>query len=1223
MSIQNIRRYIIFLIYYLYMKLNKWKLVSVQKIKKFLTTRYPQILLILILILISILSLRINKHIISNDNYSPELNPKLSFSRYLQSPAWRGYRVLGFASESEQSDLFRSGIFIALETFLPSWLIGQFFYLLSILIGSLSIGSLTKKLIKKSKLKEYSNWAYLISGIIYFSTLWTMWLLYQNMAPYISNFAFLPLLLLCIYRYIDKEKVKNAFLLFIVSILFSSTFVIATLFIVDFIFIFLFTVFILLNKTDSFKDFLKRGLSTLGIFLITQLFWILPFIHYTLSASGDIIDSYTNRTITASVIDLETEMQTISNSARLYNRTLFDMKDDAYVFPMAEVFNSYDFYKVLGLLPGFFAVLGLIFGLIKKNYKLLFWVLIALASLFLIKVLNPPFASLFKFMQENIPLFKQVFRWPFSKLGLIYLISISILSTFGIIYFAHFLSSFVNRKFLKRFLTLSFFVLVIVFQLIYSEYLFVGHTFPKRATVSIPQEYSELGDYLKEEDSTGRIYYAPPSNNNYFREYEWGFWGSQFISYIIPNPMMDISLAIGSKVGEDAMLRISNVVRSGDKEEFLSLMHRYDVKYILFDRSIVEQGYSFDTPHKEARKLFASFKSIWESGDLTLYEVPQIERRIFTESLSPISDRDIFVKEVPRFPVLSPIDMELNDLIVKNNEISGKFEYKGYSTYMYSNITKEKLNTLPSTLEYNDDRLTITPSYPYVYGDSSIKPYRSYPGKYDYYKVGSSVFEREILMEGITIEEEFSSKPNVNGLKEEDFEKIDMIPLLLESEGKDCSGGEVVVSTYVTPQKVSSGFLLEGTSDSPCMYVPIPIDLEESNAIRVGINWENDANNYPGYCIYSEKRGKCLNSEKFLSSNSLYGDADILLNTVIKKGENISLILYTLNTSGDFTSSSIFREVSIYYAPLKKQLEATSSSDTWVFKDIFLNDRESYEVRIPIVVGQQGYLYDSSTSEYTIWQPNSGDSETEIFEVLSMDGMYQKVQDDYINQTANLFKTDPVSKYLVYWRGENISNIPSSLCLIYNQEEKCWYQDMLGSMTTSSYLNVLNSDFDSKLLNVIFSSTSHKLITENALEEFVFMKYPSDWESLQYTQQKKETYEEIEMESMFAFSNSTYYRIEKEEIEQESGNILASIPQAKSSGWVAFARDGILVKVLGKDRGVYINDWKQAWDVSNLDFDCITVIYWPNLLSYAGYFLIIGMFGYFSIKLFKKKNGKR
>lgn len=1205
------------------MKMKKVKLPKFKYISEFLEKRYPEILLILIIFLISLLSLHKGSYILSNDNYSPELNPTLSVSRYLQSPAWRGYRVLGFASESEQADLLRASLYSFLNLFTPSWLISQLLYFVSLFIGSISMASLIRRLISKSKLKRYANWGYLLGGITYFTTLWSMWLFYQNMSPYIINFGFLPLLLLCIYLYSKENTFKNLIFIFLSSVLLTPAFVIATLFVVDFIFITAFVIFVNLTSKYGRKREIKNILITLGIFLLTQLFWILPFIHYTLSSSSDILDSYTNRTITSNVIDLETDNQTLINSARLYNRNLYEKDGENYLFPMSELFITYDFYKVLGLLPAIFSIIALTYALFKKNFQLFFWGIVALGSLFLIKVVNPPFGQVFEWLQENIPLFKQVFRWPFSKLGQIYLISITILSVFGVTYLIKFFASFVQKRFLKRLFILTFFVSLCIIQLIYSEYLFRGDFFADRAVVNVPNRYFELESYLSENDSSGRIYYAPPSNNNYFREYDWGFWGSQFISYILPNPVMDISSAVGSNVGENALLRISNVVRSENREEFLTLMHKYDVSYVLFDGSVDMKGYAFELEEEKVKALFSEYELLWSKEDLLLFKVPSKAETVYTESLSEIYGKDVFVKEKPRFPSLSPLDIQLENLRIENGDIVGDFEYEGYSTYLLSNLSKDIIDTLPSKLLYSNGDLYIYPSYPYLVGDISEKPFRQYDGSKQYFSFGQTVLSKEDIKRGVTVEETFNTKKTVYGYSESDFRSIDMLPLLIQTKGSDCSGGEVVESTFVTPQEVASGFVLKGSSDSPCVYTGIPVDTSKGGILKIYLNWEVEKGNYPGFCIYSNTKEKCLNKEKFISSQDPFGEIEVLLDTVIEENEKISLILYATNKSKESISEVLYRSVKIKFAPKSTPLPLKSSSQDWIPKDIFLDDKNIYTIHIPVVIGSQGYLYNGNNSDTTIWQPNRSDSESEIFDVLSNNGFYQRVQDDYINQTANLFVSNPNSKYLVYWRGENISNIPSSLCLIYDKEDKCWFSDMLLGDSSSAYLNIINVNKTPNLLNVIYSSSSYKLVTENILTQFALMELPSSWNNLMYTQNSQEKYTESEMKNIFNSPNSTYYKIQREDIESNE-NLLLSIPQAHSFGWIAYARNGILLKLLGKDTRVSINGWKQAWDLSNTEYDSVSVIYWPNLISYLGYILILALGSCLTFNFVKeRKNGKK
>jgi hypothetical protein len=138
------------------------------------------------------------------------------------------------------------------------------------------------------------------------------------------------------------------------------------------------------------------------------------------------------------------------------------------------------------------------------------------------------------------------------------------------------------------------------------------------------------------------------------------------------------------------------------------------------------------------------------------------------------------------------------------------------------------------------------------------------------------------------------------------------------------------------------------------------------------------------------------------------------------------------------------------------------------------------------------------------------------------------------------------------------------------------------------------------------------------------MKYPQSWKNLMYIQQKQEKYSAYEMSNVFKSSQSTYYKVKSEEIPKNEESILVSIPQAKDSGWLAVKRNGILLTVLDKDTRVSINGWKQAWDVSNEGFDSISVIYWPNLLSYFGYAVILLMGTYLTIKFIEeKRNGKK
>src|SRR5690606_16007847 len=86
-------------------------------------------------------------YILTNDNYSPEINTSLSIDRSLLSPAWRFYRGIGIASDSEQADLFRTLVYHALNPVLGGELTNQALIVGSILVASVGIFLLTLSIV--------------------------------------------------------------------------------------------------------------------------------------------------------------------------------------------------------------------------------------------------------------------------------------------------------------------------------------------------------------------------------------------------------------------------------------------------------------------------------------------------------------------------------------------------------------------------------------------------------------------------------------------------------------------------------------------------------------------------------------------------------------------------------------------------------------------------------------------------------------------------------------------------------------------------------------------------------------------------------------------------------------------------------------------------------------------------------------------------------------------
>jgi len=1200
------------------MKLPKVKIPKTASFVKFLGKRFPEILLILILLLICILSLQPGKYILSNDNYSPELNPTLSVSRYLESPAWRGYRVLGFASESEQADVFRSISFLILDIFLPGWSLAQVFSLVSLAIGTISMGFLVKKIYTDYVNKKHLNLVFFVGGLFYLTTLWTAWVFNFNIMPYVTQFGFFPLLLLSVYLLFEKWNLNRILLLIIGSILFTASSVIATLFFVNTVFIIFFTLYFAYLKRIK----IKRVLILLGLFLFTQLFWLLPFFKYTLSNSQDIIDSYTNRAITANTIDLEAGMMTFANSARLYTRLLGTVDNpvtQSYIFTMSEDFQAYDIFKFIGLLPFIFSIVGLVFAIVRKKWKLLpLWFLL-FALLFLIKNQNAPLGEVYVWLQDNIPLFKQVFRWVSSKLGQPYLITLTISSTIGFFYLLRFFESYFKKRERKLFILIPI-ILLISCLLFYSEYLFRGQLFTKRALVNLPSVYYSLKQELKN-DQTSRIFYAPPANNGYFREYEWGFVGSQFLAYILPNPVMDMSLAIGSDVSEKALLELTNDYNSGDVLQLNLDLEKYDVKYILIDRSLVKGRYGYGLDWNLTDQYAQTWEKIWSQDFLELYKLPEETSTKYVESygVSQMLERGTFVRKYSQEPVFSPLSVDMSNGYLSKNNLVKEIFYDGVDTTLYSNFKELDIYSLPSQIKRLGTDLLVTPSLPSINGVSN-DTYRKFSlpsNSENIYLIGESVFQNDDLLRGVNLYNPWDSLNTVYIVPSTSFEERDLTANFSTTKPGDCSGGDYKVLPDVRAENISSGFSIEGSSKLPCLYNSIKLDKRLKYVIQLSLNWETEKDSILGYCLNSSNAKGCLNKEKFLYTDKGFGDIKITIPTLVYGSDDLSLTLYALNPKGE-KSILIIREIKLSYSSEFNALNYISDNIDQNEKVLNIKNGDTLKITIPVMSNGASYIYTYNQKKDLLWQPSTAQASELEYEVASVDGLKQVVEKQYLNQYQELFITNPLKRYLWYWSGINTKNIPSTLCLTYSGDDKCYIDTTFFDDIHSSESRIFSSNgSDNMRMDVSYNSISFNNVTENLLQDFVLMEVPLQWFNFYFKTNSPIEYTEVQARALSASPSSTIYIVNRKDI--SSRDTLLSIPQAKSQGWVAIGFTNFFFKILPNSSRVYLDGWKQGWDISGMNnLDTIIIFYGPNILSHLGYIVILLLLFIPSFYLFKK-----
>ena len=188
---------------------------------------------------------------------------------------------------------------------------------------------------------------------------------------------------------------------------------------------------------------------------------------------------------------------------------------------------------------------------------------------------------------ENIPYIKDALRWPSSKLWPIYIFPLTILSSISVTYI-------LKLKKIYSYILLAF---LFVSLIIYSFPVLSGNLISPKTQVSIPNEYFNI-------PNDSKILILPVPQKLYMREYEWGYYGSDFMSYISNSEIVD-----GANLYEYSK-EYENILESGNIPN--------DIEYILYDMS-AEMNLDMQSLEK-SRGLIDGYTEIISNEYFKIYE---------------------------------------------------------------------------------------------------------------------------------------------------------------------------------------------------------------------------------------------------------------------------------------------------------------------------------------------------------------------------------------------------------------------------------------------------------------------------------------------------------------------------------------------------------------------------------------------------------------------------
>lgn len=1137
-------------------------------------------ILLLIIFIVILLNIRPGFVLLGNDNFSPEVNPQLTVARSILSPAWRTYRALGVASDSEQSDIFRSTVFLFFEKIhVPTWIISQGYLFFCFGMALFSAGILIESMLKK----QFPHFKYLrlLGGLFYVFNLLGVWIFFSPVQLFVAAFSFLPFVIFRILKFGETQNITNFTLLILASFLFLPSALTATMFLVCFVVICFFCVLFLMTKRMSAVSLIK----TMGIFCIIQLFWLLPFIIYVRSNTTALKDSLIYRKITPTMIENEVRYNTPLNTL-LYKYAWLDTKENDSTFS----YKYHDWYannavvQTLSYLPLVLALTGALFLLKKKKVEEIGMISICMIGWFLIKGQNPPFGFIFSYLQDQFPVyFAQVFRWQSSKFWPLLALSLPFLSTYGAVS----IFETIKNKYLRNIILMG----IITTLLVYCYPFFKSYLVRDEAYVQVPQEYRQLKDFITKYDSNGRIYAAPEANTLYFRNYSWGFWGSVFLNYLLPNPVMEKALVIGSAESEDAFEVLHRAYYSNNQQIFTNTLLQYDVSYILSDKYSSKGfvGYSYDWEKNDYMiEQNPYFSKIWSSGKLSLFKVNPI---YFPTHNSVSADRKrmgiIASKEGFSYIENKSSNsgrMYLFGLQYENWQIDpirkmivGTYNYDGGNIDYTRAISSDQLKTAPTATSFRGSSLVIKPAFPEITIDGTKMPVYT----------GEMVSEFNIPTRFATI----------------NFEVVENMQNV----------SRVISTAYAD----SVGALIKGWSDSPQLE-PFSIwcgdnqlvgsfNLKKGIIHKCGTQWltinadaiiegdielQSDQGLRGFICVNSKQKSRCLNTERYLF-NLDKNKYHFLLPQIVDAGDEIQLLFEFESPKDSSVNVMQFNVHSYTNSYPIKAAQIIENPDSQSYR-IGIQKGGKIDMAIPIIESANAlYLGPNSFSYPEFFYSASSKNNSYFTVVASENGFDVAHKESNVVLGANL-KQVKGDTAMIFALGTHSEGIPLEMRIKEDKQQFNLWENKLYPKQNSALFDLLYlPDITGNYKIELYSSAFGPHISKNTIGAFVFQSIPVSWytmslipvneSNIAITPLKAKNQNKDESIFYGSFTNSLS---------------IGTIPNSTSSNWNI---QNIAVNNV-EPIPIIRNGWQQGWIVEKGEY---MVNFWPNTVVYYGYAAII------------------
>lgn len=1248
--------------------------MNVNKIKLFIKANIFPILLVIITLLICSANYQEGTILSGWDTLHPEFNFPEYFKRIFFG-VWQEHQGLGaLATQAHASEIARMFIYFPLSFFLPENFLRYSYFFLTIILGPLGIYFLIIKKVLPGKTLANEVSAFL-GGLFYLLNLGTLQHFYVPFEMFATHFATLPWLFLLAIDYLEKRSIKTLLIFYIVSFLSASMAHTSTLwfaFLGGFL-IFL-TTYILFRK--NYREDLKSLLIIIIIFLLANTFWLLPNLYFLINQGDSISNSKIHSLFSEEAFAQNQAFGNIKD-VLIFKNFLFNWGEYIGENKFDYLLNEWNIHLknpvvlLIGYLFALISLIGIIFAILKKNKIAISLLTLLLFSYFFWFNANPPVGFIYDFLRENIPLFKEAFRFPFTKFSIFLVFCMSIYFSLGISLIIKLLSRFRGQK------IVSYYVLfIVVTALIYYMLpAFKGNFISPSMKVKIPQNYEQVFEWF-ENESSGRVANLPIHSFWGWIYYDWQYQGAGFLWFGIKQPLLDREFDRWGKFNEQYYREMSQAVYLKNQKLFDNVIKKYDISYLFVDRSVIAPG-----PGADPKILFVNeisdllnksslLKDENDFGPISLYKTKSPPDSLYllknAKSVSPqvsaFYEDFIFEKysdyitsdgALLNFPFMELINNQ--NQLIKNPELTQEgfvFKLQNNSNAKLPGLAKIEDNVLADLFVSKNQSSIDIFFYPKFPDQISQTPIRlNFPGRIDEFML--SVNQKYNFRVG-ELEQNTSYSLGQVELDLSSDNPIQIYPVTADAVLKpnifeldysifQCGAYDKTPVFGINPNAPNS-FSFFADHAQACMRFLLaekPEDLKlgkQNQNILVNVNYDFGGENSPNLCLVKKDDSSCiyyfqrnLDSNNFSSKifNQYYS---------IKNNELSDFEIKIFLDSTDLKSSKRVDYENLTFS-FTKPLFETEITKSELINFINQNqpkDNKPNEITIPFS-GNENLSRDITTLPKTggdcpaLNPRGPAPTSREVVKTPYSD-FIRYVSDD--GSFCDHFSYQGLSSnqgYLISIRSRNIKGLPIRLCIANLTSKRCdIYTHLPKNKDFATDNFILPSIGDEKGFDININNFAIKGATSiNDIASINVVPIPYNYLSQIETNSTNLDKSERIKVGPISHPNSSLYKVSN--VDSKDGQTLV-LSQSFDKGWQAYSINHqsrainqlsqIFPFIFGKriDNHVMVNNWANGWTLEPNHKSSIIVIYLPQHLEYIGIILTIGTFIALLVLILRKKN---